>query len=525
MKKLPAFLFVAALAAPGLLPGADWNQWRGPLRNGVLPDSPRLLDAVPAEGLQELWASEEIPSGDEGGLGSVVTAGGKAFLSLVWHRDVPSETRTIDELVLRKLGHQGTGGLGKELVAKMETTRETLNPTLRGKKLDEFIEQWITDNLDKKQKQLYGGFIGGRFRKGKLAIPLADYDKIQKAQDKPFASAAEFQKWIDAQEFPDHVKQAVLDAVPPTRRVAEDTVVCLDLATGKTVWKAKAPGEPRGRSCSSTPAVIDGKVFALGSAQVYCLDASTGKQLWATPLPGKAPGSSPLVSEGVVVANVGKLAGYDAASGRELWRQEKVGGGNSSPVPWSAAGRALVLCNSRNEITAVDLQTGAIVWATPGGGDSTPAISGDILVAQVRNPKTAFAAVKLSATGAERLWSHAFDPLRTQSSPIVHDGLAFLMDDNLHYCWELATGKLKWEAPVPSTIASPALADGKIFVLVNNGNNLQIVRATGAERVDLGKANVRATWCPSPTVADGKLLLRMKDRVKCFNLAAGAGKS
>ena len=114
MKKLPAFLFVIALAAPGLLRGADWNQWRGPLRNGVLPDSPRLLDAVPAEGLQELWASEEIPSGDEGGLGSVVTAGGKAFLSLVWHRDVPSETRTIDELVLRKLGHQGTGGLGKD---------------------------------------------------------------------------------------------------------------------------------------------------------------------------------------------------------------------------------------------------------------------------------------------------------------------------------------------------------------------------------------------------------------------------
>ena len=311
--------------------------------------------------------------------------------------------------------------------------------TLRGKKLDEFIEQWIADNLDKKQRQLYGGFIGGRFRKGKLAIPLSDYDKIQKAQDKPFASDAEFRKWIDAQGFADHVKQAVLDAVPPTRRVAEDTVVCLDLASGKTLWKTSAPGEPRGRNCSSTPAVIDGKVFAFGSAQVYCLDAATGKKLWASPLPGKAPGTSPLVTDGVVVANVSKLAAFDAATGKEVWRQDKVGGGNSSPVAWHSGDRAFVICNARSEITAVDLKTGAIVWAVPGGGDSTPAISGDILVVQVRTPKTACAALKLSPTGAERLWSHAFDPLRTQSSPIIHDGHAFLMDDNIHFCWELTT--------------------------------------------------------------------------------------
>jgi hypothetical protein len=35
---------------------------------------------------------------------------------------------------------------------------------------------------------------------------------------------------------------------------------------------------------------------------------------------------------------------------------------------------------------------------------------------------------------------------------------------------------------------------------------------------DLGRATVRAQWVPSPSIADGKLVLRMKDRVKAWSL-------
>ncbi len=118
------------------------------------------------------------------------------FLSVVWHTDVPSETRTISELVLRQLGQQGTGGLSKELIAKMEATRESIPPALRGKLLDEFIAKWIADNFDRKQQQIDNGFVSGRFRKGKLAIPPDDYEKLVTRQDKPFASEVEFKQWV-----------------------------------------------------------------------------------------------------------------------------------------------------------------------------------------------------------------------------------------------------------------------------------------------------------------------------------------
>ena len=40
---------------------------------------------------------------------------GRVIVGLVWHRDVPSETRQIGELVLRQLGQQSVKSLGKEL--------------------------------------------------------------------------------------------------------------------------------------------------------------------------------------------------------------------------------------------------------------------------------------------------------------------------------------------------------------------------------------------------------------------------
>ena len=111
------------------------------------------------------------------------------------------------------------------------------------------------------------------------------------------------------------------------------------------------------------------------------------------------------------------------------------------------------------------------------------------------------------------------DPLRTQASPIIHEGRVFLMDDNLGYCFDAQNGSQHWREPMPATISSPALADGKLFVLINNGNNLAVLRPDAGGPQELGRALVRGAWCPSPAVSDGKLLVRAKDRLKCFDIA------
>jgi len=516
------FLFSLAFVMPLMADSADWPQWRGPERNGVLASGPALAEQWSVDGPAKVWESEPIPSDDDGGHGSVVFADGRVYVSVVWHRDEPSETRTITDLILRvRLNHQNPAALGKPLVDKIEAVRDSLSSTLRGAKLDAFTEQFIDENLDRKQKELFGGFVRSRFKKGKLAIPLGDYDKLRTVLEKPFASQSDFEEWVRSQGFAAHVQQAVLEAVPASRRVAEDTVVCLDGKTGKTHWIAKAPGEPKGRNCSSTPCVVGGFVFAIGSTHLYAVNAETGKLAWSQPLPSKAPGSSPLVLRDIVVIQAGKLCAFDAATGTLLWEQPKVTGSNASPAIFEMGGESLIVANGRSEMAGVDPKTGDIRWSIPGGGDSTPAIKGNYAAVLSSKESIGFAAYKLSLNGAEMLWNHPTDARRSQSSPIIFDGNAYLFEDGEHRCVQLTTGALQWSQKVPSSITSPVIADGKIFSIINNGNTLLVLKATPQSRVELAKANIRALWVPSPAIADGHLFVRGREGIRCYDLAAG----
>jgi len=502
----------------------DWPQWRGPSRNGIQTDCPPLASEWPSKGLTKLWDSENIPSDDEGGHGSVVAVGSRVYAAVVWHSDLPSETRGIDDLVLRELGYQSVAGWPKETVEKMERDRLALDPNLKGQDFDKFVTDWLAANLDAKKRQTSGGFVRGRFQRRGDAIPLEVYAKLVTVSKKRFPNEAALVQWLNEQNFGDKITKEILAAVPPTIRVAEDVILCLDLATGKTLWKCKSPGEAVGRMASSTPCVVDGRVYALGSTHGYCVDANDGKLLWSAPLPVKAPAASPLVADGVLVVNAGKLAAFDAATGKPLWTQPKAGGGNSSPVAWKSADKTVVLCNGRGTLAGVDLKSGEVLWTTPGGGDCTPAIVGDVLAVQTNKASVGILAGKLSATGFQQLWNIPYDPLRSQSSPLIIGEHVYVMDDGVHWCIDLASGREVWKEKVgASAISSPACADGKVFLLASGGAKLLMLKPSPEKYTLLAKANARALSCPSPAIADGKLLVRGRKGITCYELPAGAG--
>ncbi len=505
----PFFLPLAALTfcLTSIPARADWPQWRGPDRNGNAGPDADLPDTFTEDyELTKRWeTSDEIPSDHYGGHGSVIAADGMVFLSLVWHRDEPTETRRIDSNVLSTLGYRGVRSLPEETVEAMEHERMNLSRRLRGAALDEWAQNWVETNLDKKTQLSLGNWVVGRFKKGKAAIPFTVYDTLQTVSKKEFANQSEVEAWVDAQGFDPVIREQIIKAIPATQKVADDVVLSLNAEDGKVAWRFETKGKPSGRGSSSTPCFAEGKVFAALSENLYCLDAKSGEELWRAPLTGKSgPASSPLVSGGTVFLQQNRLTAFDIETGEERWSNTEIKGANASPAIW----RGTILCNSQKEFVGVDAVTGETQWKRPGGGDATPVVSGDHVVVTSKTDGKNLVAYTLSAAGPKELWSHSFLALRYGSSPLVFQNAVYHLGSEHHLCLDLDTGKILWERKAQSSISSPLLADGKLLVYENRGGFVSVIAARKDDYKQLARIKVGALYCASPALVGKDLYFR-----------------
>jgi len=110
----------------------------------------------------------------------------------------------------------------------------------------------------------------------------------------------------------------------------------LDAKTGDLIWEHRVgPNATVGIAAMRNMAIYQDKVFlATTDARLTALDARTGKKIWDTPIADRAKGyantAGPMVVKGVVVnglvgcdryGNDGCwISGYDAATGKQLWK-------------------------------------------------------------------------------------------------------------------------------------------------------------------------------------------------------------
>ena len=496
---------------------ADWPQWRGPNRDGVSTDTAPIAENFPESGLKKVWESDFIPSDHYGGHGSPVIAGEQAFMSVVWHERVPSEKREIDTEVMQQMNYRG---VLPELMKKMEETRLNL-PVMRGSKFDEWMIEWRKANLTAKEDVSLGKWAESRFKAGKTALPLEELSRVAKREGKPFASADEFKKWIEDEKFSQPVKDKLLGAVPNTIRVAKDVIVCLDMNTGRQVWKFESEGKPTGRGSSSTAAVVDGRVFAACSTHLYCVNQKDGKLLWKAALAAQGPAPSPLIVGDTLYMTAGTAQAYAVADGRMLWEQKSARSNAGSPTLWTPAlGTPVLLVVGNNSVYGLSPKEGKVLWEIEGGGQSTPVTQGDWLVIYSGTKDVGLRAYQWQKEGPPKtMWSNFWVTLRYSGSPIIHEDHVYLMCGGKHQCVELATGKVSWvENEVNSTITSPIMADGKLMVLENNGTHLRIVKAGADGYHQLARPKIEGMGCTSPALSNGRLVVRQKDKLTCFDL-------
>jgi hypothetical protein len=345
---------------------------------------------------------------------------------------------------------------------------------------------------------------------------------------------------------------------------ADDVIVAMDAATGKTLWRTVLPqrsfnfSDHKNHYCGHAPVAIGNRIVAVGgSRRLYGLDATTGKVLWETPLPGWPQAAELMIgkvrekwtrqdgpnlgsADGValVPSYAGSLLGVDPETGKTLW--EVAGSGDSSRL--TVGGKALVF-DGKN---GIEPKTGKILWSLPEVA-SEWAIKGDLLAVS-NSPKKmdgqpnpdSLVLYRVSFESATQVW--AKPDLRCHRMVVAKNAICMIAlteKGNELKMISLADGSILWAPGVirpppaiyPNHANAPGLAVVEDRVLINLDSahgaiNVVMVLDAGKDSTFMSYADGLPMNMTGPynggfwsfTVADGRMFVRGSDGLYCFDL-------
>jgi outer membrane protein assembly factor BamB len=333
-----------------------------------------------------------------------------------------------------------------------------------------------------------------------------------------------------------------------TRQEDDEVVRCLDVATGKVLWRSEpdpapfkpGPAAPGDKKTRATPAVAGGRVFTLGVRGVLsCLDARTGKRLWRKdsgqqPIYGAS--ASPLVAGGLCIAQVGKggLTAFEAATGEVKWCYDDVIGGPAyaSPILADLAGERQVVTLTQGHFIGVSAATGKLLWRLPLPRWDvekciTPVVYKDrILFADCGEPLRAIRLEK-SAAGitAREVWKSDSLTLHMSSPVLAGDWLVGFSGQRLGhlFCLDANSGKTLWQSDprLGGNVSNYAsiLNAGSVWLVLTSAGKLLVVKPSGTAYEPLAQYRVSdgQTWA-HPVFLGDRLLIKDETTLRSYRI-------
>lgn len=319
--------------------------------------------------------------------------------------------------------------------------------------------------------------------------------------------------------------------VTETLNKKTETVRALDRKTGKELWKREWEGamtvpffaKANGDWIRSTPAFDGSSLYVSGIRDVLvCLDANTGSERWRvdfvkevkSELPTFGSVCSPLViGEHVYVQAGAGFCKLNKTTGKLIWRTLDDGGGMngsafSSPVFTKLKGKDVLVVQTRTKLASVDDADGKVLWqeevpAFRGMNILTPSIVGDAIFTSSHSGGTFLYSVKDGHAGVDQTWKQRFDGY--MSSPIIHEGYAYLHLKNQRFCCvEVKTGKSMWTTPKTyGKYWSMVAQKDKILALDERGD-LLLIQASPEKfnLLDTKKVSTNEAWAHLAVVGD-----------------------
>ncbi|MCG8649072.1 MAG: PQQ-like beta-propeller repeat protein [Pirellulales bacterium] len=482
------FRFVVMLTISGAAGNswADWPQWRGPNRNGYVPCGP-LIETLPPRGLAPIWKVESFSGGSSGGWSSPVISEGRVYLY--------AHTKTKNP------------------------EAENLGPA-------KF--PWLPPDK----------------RVGMTEQEYREYEVKRRDENEQRAQAYRF----------------------------DERLLCLDLDSGHVVWDRTHSSKYTRFTHSGTPCVAGRRVFVLGAQRTArCYDALSGELLWTRKLPGDFRdeyfSSSFAVSGSTALVSCGPITALEVDSGKVIWQGEEPLDyqSHSSPAVWSAPGQPVVIVNTNGGVTkAYRISDGKKLWQFEGGaGQSTPLIAGELVLVYGASRKSGLSAYRLSPERPEQqpelVWrfQRAAD---SGSTPVVRGDAVFVQGDKRLAKVNLADGATIWQTTM--SISNPrytslVAAGNQVFYAWQgilsfhaDGDDFQQIYAAKVDadqmliededlrkKLDLallsndpdGQSRAEKIWqskavksgpldCSTPALSDGRIVIRLREGVACFDL-------
>ncbi len=324
---------------------------------------------------------------------------------------------------------------------------------------------------------------------------------------------------------------------------SQQYVMAFDTNTGKQLWKTptgKSFSEQHGNGPRGTPTVDGPRLYAISTdGTLVCLEIATGKTVWSLnftqKLGGRVPrwaySESPLVDgDRLIVTPGGRGAGVTALNkntGDVIWKSQNDSAGYSSAIAFDVGGTHIVTTLTADSALGLNAADGAILWRFPEAVNNVANISTPIFhdgyVFYSSDYGTGCLLIKVAADGksATKVYANRDMENHYTTSMLVGDSLYGFSGNQsgILTAMDFKTGKVQWKNRSVGK-GNCILADGKLYCMGEDGAVGLIDPSPSAykeiSRFEIPRGSYN-TWTP-PVISNGKMYLREQDNLYCYSV-------
>jgi outer membrane protein assembly factor BamB len=324
------------------------------------------------------------------------------------------------------------------------------------------------------------------------------------------------------------------------QRGQQEFVLALDVGTGKKVWETqsgRAFRESRGNGPRGTPTIDGERLYALAAdGMLVCLEAATGKTIWSQNIVQKYGGSiipwgmseSPLVDGDRLIVTPGgrgaSVVALNKMDGSLIWRSGNDAAGYSSALVADIGGVRQIVALTGDAAVGLRADNGQQLWRYTKVSNQTANIATPIVQNGFVFVSTAYdtgaALLRVDQKGASEVYFTRRMQNHYSTSVLVNDVL-YGFDDSILVAMQFKSGEVLWRNRSVGK-GSVIYADKHLYVLSEDGR-LALVEANPAQYKEISSFDIPPgqypTWAP-PVVADGRMYVRAQDRLVAFDIRA-----